>query len=95
MGNPLDGEAMRSRVRLKQEIVATMITDIRKKASETGSENYIALADSMFPDVPESLRIEAWMALDDEDEEAWWQTVERTIDGEVIRNAIQQKGSAA
>ena len=38
--------------------------------------------------VPTAVAAEAWVIADRAETERWWQQVERTIDGEIIRKAI-------
>ena len=47
-----------------------------------------------YPGTPMDVLVEAWMKVDDEATEAWWQQVERTIDGEVITRAIKSAGGS-
>lgn len=77
-----------TREKLKREVLATIINDLRQASKETGREHW-RIASDLFPDVPHGVVTEACLELDDEAENAWWDQMERTIDGEVIRRAIE------
>ena len=64
------------------EIVATM-----QAANAEGKDGWKAV-ESAFPGIPVSVIAEASLALDYQEEVTWWEGVERTIDGELIRNAL-------
>lgn len=56
--------------------------------ARAGGANDFAAARRAFPGVPVMLLGELVAELDMAEVDAWWERVERTIDGEVIRNAI-------
>lgn len=70
--------------------VLALIAETMALAMADGRDPWSA-AEAEFPGTPYSVLGEAFCAASDAEEEAWWRTIERTIDGEVIRNAIQQE----
>lgn len=72
-----------TRKQVMAEIIRTMA-----EAQDTGLGDGIEAARRAFPSVPDVVLYECWTDLDAQRTEAWWQTIERTIDGEVIRNAL-------
>lgn len=77
---------MADRAKLKAEIMATVV-EFMLQAEAQGLHPYDA-AKAAFPGMPTDLLIDAEMAVHDQRDEAWWQTVERTIDGEILHRAI-------
>lgn len=75
---------------LRKQVRAEILTVMATAQSE-GREP-CAAARRAFPGVPNGLVWELSAELDLMAEEAWWQTVERIIDGEVIRNAVAKAG---
>lgn len=70
--------------------VLALITQTMARAMAEGRDPWEA-AKAEFPGTPGSVLGEAFCAASDSEEEAWWRAIEQTIDGEVIRNAIQQE----
>lgn len=70
----------------RREVKAEIIRTIAE-AQAAGLGDGVATARRAFPGIPEAILWECWAELDMEQQEAWWQAVERTIDGEVIREA--------
>lgn len=77
--------------KIRKEVMAEII-DTYRAAKARGADEWKAV-EAAFPGIPTDVTAEAMMAVEDEASEAWWQTVERTIDGEVIRNALAKAGS--
>lgn len=48
-----------------------------------------------LPMIPEGVLWEAWVQFDNAKEERWWASLEKTIEGEIVRNALSGKGRAA
>jgi len=71
----------------RKEIEAHFI-DFIAKAEAEGKDGFNA-AIAAFPDVPEMVIIMASAEYEHRKTEAWWQSMERTIDGEVISRAIE------
>lgn len=81
----------------RQQVKASIIACIAD-AQAWGLGDGVHAARLAFPGTPESVLWECWAELDGDQVEAWWQSVERTIDGEIIRNAVaaaETKGGAA
>ncbi len=74
--------ALRNQVR--SEIVAFMT-----EAEKNGKDPFNA-AKAAFPAVPDGILGQCLMQVGDAEEEAWWGQMERTIDEEVVRNALQK-----
>ncbi|KZB99377.1 hypothetical protein AU375_04453 [Methylobacterium radiotolerans] len=72
---------------IRRQVRAEIIRTIAE-AQAAGFGDGVAAAREAFPGVPEAILWECWTDLDQDHQEAWWQRVERTIDGEVIRNAV-------
>lgn len=64
-------------------IVATMV-----QAIEDGRDPW-KVAATAFPGTPQMVLGEAYGEASCAEVEKWWDQIERTIDGEVIRNALQ------
>lgn len=79
--------------------VMERIIDVIRNAEEQGDERGVDAARRAFPGTPESVFWEAWAVHDWRKTEAWWDVVERTIEGEVIDRAIaataQLKGASS
>ncbi|KMO15143.1 hypothetical protein [Methylobacterium platani] len=76
-----------TRKQVEAEIIRTMA-----EAQDAGLGDGIEAARRAFPGVPDVVLYECWTNLDTQRTEAWWQTIERTIDVEVIRSALQATG---
>jgi hypothetical protein len=71
------------------EIISVM------SAAKARGEDEMAAARATFPGTPEPVLWSAWCDLDDAEVEKWWDSVERTVDAEVIRKAIASAGEAS
>lgn len=71
---------------IRAQVMAEIMTTIRE-AEDAGQDGY-AEARRVYPAVPTSVIAEAWARVGSDRDEAWWASVERTIEGEVIRRAI-------
>ena len=65
------------------------------EAQARGDGDGVAAAKRAFPGVPDPVLWECLAELDSQQTEAWWHAVERTIDGEVIRNALATTPNSA
>ncbi|MEQ9347735.1 MAG: hypothetical protein RIG26_14945 [Thalassospira sp.] len=78
---------------IRKEVMAHFV-EIAENAEKSGLGGLDVLR-KQFPDVPVSIlaeaATEAWMNAD----EAWWQKVEKTIDDEIIKKALEGKGEPA
>lgn len=71
---------------VREQVLAEMVA-IGRQAAARGHDAYAAI-EATFPGAPTQVVVEAWLKTEDEAVEAWWQGVEKTIDGEAIRNAV-------
>lgn len=72
----------------RKEIMAEIIL-VMKKGKDLGHDP-IKFAEARFPDIPLQVLAEAAWSLDDDETEAWWLQMERTIDGEIVRLALER-----
>ncbi|MCJ2097997.1 hypothetical protein [Methylobacterium sp. E-046] len=72
---------------IRRQVRAEIIRTIAE-ANACGLGDGVAAARRAFPGIPEAILWECWSELDQEHQEAWWQRIERTIVGELIRNAV-------
>ena len=86
MGAPTSREI---RAQVLEQIIEVML-----EANKAGRDEQ-ASAQECFPGTPENVLWEAYGQLLSRLEEDWWRAVERTIDGEIIRNALAKNGSLA
>ena len=75
--------------KIRKEIEAEII-NVMREAKQKGLDPNKYVRDR-FPGIPDNVVTMAAVDLMEEDEEAWWQSMERTIDGEIIRNALTKK----
>lgn len=78
---------------VRQQVMAEIIK-IMAEAQARGEDGFVA-ARAAFPGVPAMVLGEARAELAIAEEERWWETLERTIDGEVIRTAVTAIAPAA
>ena len=76
------------RTQVKAAIISTMAE------AEKAGRCPLAAAEAAYPGTPGMVLGECFAEMQMDQEEAWWQRVERTIDGDVIRNAVATAGSA-
>lgn len=71
---------------IRDEIMAELVSAAREgMALGAAMPRYVM---EKFPGTPEIVATEAWMKAEAADVETWWKSVERTIDGEIIRRAL-------
>ena len=75
--------------KIRKEIQAEIVLSM--KAAKARGEDPWEYAKRAFPGIPIGVLTLADLELDGEEEEAWWRSMERTIDGEIIRNALTKK----
>jgi hypothetical protein len=80
-------QEMSRREQLERELLATMCRHL-KAVKAGGSINLSKELEKAFPAVPEYVRFLAEVEFESEELEAWWETLEKTIDGEILRRAI-------
>ncbi|KAB1075916.1 hypothetical protein [Methylobacterium soli] len=78
------------REKLRAEVKATIIR-FMAEAERQGLDAYNA-AESEFPGTPDGVLFECLGALGSQQEAAWWDRIQKTIDGEIIKNAIRTRG---
>lgn len=71
---------------IRRQVLAAIVSCM-SEAMQQGRDP-LAAARCKFPGTPVGVLGEAYYEASEAEEEAWWQTIERTIDGEVICNAI-------
>lgn len=71
--------------------VLSAMAEIGRAAKLDGEDAWAAIAKAV-PGAPADVITEAYLAVEDEASAAWWEQVEKTIDGEVVRRAIDIKG---
>lgn len=74
------------RAQVKAAIIGTMAE------AEKAGRCPLATAEAAYPGTPGMVLGECFAEMQMDQEEAWWQRIERTIDGEVIRNAVAVAG---
>ena len=74
------------RKEIKEQVLAQVI-EVIKQARANG-EPEMEVIKRTFPGMPEDIYWQAFCALDSAEVDAWWESVEKTIDGEIIKNAI-------
>ncbi len=75
---------------VKKETRQAVIKEIGKvafRAIRSGDDPY-EVVDRSYPNVPMMVKIEAIALAENIVEDLWWEQVEGTIDGEIVRNAI-------
>lgn len=77
-----------------REQVLHEIASVIRQAQDAGLGDGMSVARTRFPGTPEMVLAEAWTMAELGRTEEWWVAVERTIDGEVIRNSIAMLGGA-
>ncbi len=77
----------------RQQVMAHIIS-FMAEAEQRGLDPWKA-AEHAFPSIPGDVVAAAWVELDARKTEAWWQAVEKTIDGELIDRAITSAGGAS
>ena len=76
---------------VRQQVLEQLIDEM-SAAHARGATDPMTAAGEKFPGTPIPVLAEAWCEFDRRQTESWWQQVERTIDGEVIRRALIASG---
>lgn len=71
---------------IRKQVLAQLVAYMATAQAE-GCDPYSA-AEEAFPGTPVAVLGEAWAELDCLNVEAWWQTIEKTIDAELIVRAL-------
>lgn len=72
-----------------REAVLAQIADAMEGA--TGAVEAVRMAQQRYPGTPSTVCLDAWNRRRADATEAWWATVEKTIDVEIVRRAIETK----
>lgn len=75
-----------ARQEIREQVIA-QIAQVMAEGEALGRDP-MAYAHEKFPGTPTMVMADAWVKFDDQREGAWWDAVEKTIDGEIIRRAI-------
>lgn len=70
----------------RKQVEAAIIQCIAE--AEAQGLDGVKAATHAFPGTPDTVLWGCWSEWESQRTEAWWQSVERTIDSEVIRNAV-------
>ncbi len=70
-----------------REQVLAQISEVIAEGMSAGRDPW-AYGREKFPGVPDDVITEAWMRVEDAITEKWWQSIEKTIEGEIIRKAL-------
>lgn len=73
---------------IRAQVLAT-IADVIRQARAEGKDG-VAAARAAFPGTPDLVIYEADTAVDFDEVENWWGSVERTINGELVARAIAE-----
>ncbi|MGR7993819.1 hypothetical protein [Xanthobacter sp. ZOL 2024] len=79
---------MAPRKEIHEQVLAQVI-EVIKQARANG-EPEMAVVARTFPGMPDAIYWAAYCDLDNAEIDAWWEAVEKTIDGEIIRNALSK-----
>lgn len=71
----------------RKEVMASLIEEA-KAVRDAGGDAWAHLKQK-YPGMPTDVIAEAWGEAEDSATEAWWKQIEKTIDGEIIKNAIE------
>lgn len=74
------------RITVRDQVKAAII-DAMAEADKAG-RCPLAAAEAAFPGTPTVVLGACYGEMLSDDEDAWWKRIERTIDAEVIRNAV-------
>lgn len=77
-----------------REEILEQIIEIMRVVEDQGRDGLIA-ARAALPGTPESVLAQAWWELEERKTEGWWKSIEKTIDGEIIRRALGDKSGGA
>jgi hypothetical protein len=77
---------------IRTEVLAQIELAIRA-AEDAGLDGFRA-ARARFPEVPVAVVAEALAMVDMQRTEDWWNSIEKTVDGEIVKAAITKAGGA-
>jgi hypothetical protein len=74
------------RTDIREQVKAAIITTMVE--AEKAGRCPLAAAEAAYPGTPGMVLGSCYAEMQMDQEDAWWATVERTINGELIRNAV-------
>ncbi len=74
------------RTETKAAVLATL-SSIGRGARKQGHDAWAAIQEAV-PGIPSEVVAEVVLSIEDEMTASWWEQVEKTIDGEVVRSAL-------
>lgn len=83
---------MSARAEIRAAVIGQLVA-VMKDAEAQGC-NAMLSAQETYPDVPYLVVLEAWLQVDADKTDAWWRSIEKTIDGEIVRRALTDGGAA-
>lgn len=75
---------------IRRQVMARII-EVGAAASAAGDDPWAAMQ-TAFPGLPVSVLAEAWVDVDAAETERWWNSVETTIDADLVKRAIAIEG---
>jgi hypothetical protein len=71
---------------IRKQVMAQIIT-FMQAAEKRGVDPYAA-TEAAFPSIPTEVVALAYVELGERKTEAWWESIEKTIDGELVERAL-------
>lgn len=71
---------------VRGEVLEHLVQTMRQ--AEADGQHPLTAAEAAYPGTPSSVLGEAIWLFEERKAESWWQTVEKTIDGEIVRQAL-------
>ena len=91
MSSAQTSNAMRAEV---IEHLADLLATASESKPDGGGLAAIAAVRARYPDTPQRVLVSAWGLVLRRREDEWWRSLERTIDGEVVRSALAKPDSS-
>ena len=73
----------------RKQVMASLIEEA-DEIMKNGGDAFSILGER-YPGMPTEVVTEAWLEACNRETERWWDSVEKTIDGEIIKNALKTK----
>ena len=73
----------------RKQVMANLIEEA-DEIMKCGGDAFSVLG-KRYPGMPIEVVTEAWLEASNRETERWWDSVEKTIDGEIIKNALKTK----
>ncbi|NVM41945.1 hypothetical protein HWX16_16580 [Ochrobactrum intermedium] len=70
-----------------KEAVINEVAKVAYQAIKSGRDPHKVVREK-FPDIPDMVHIDGIVRAEMQAEDEWWEKVEKTIDGEIVRRAI-------